>query len=64
MFALAKGFVGMIHSVRLNVLCWSTAQCSMQCVADMALHRKHCIASSAASKQVESAITKVTNLSH
>ena len=50
--------------MRLNVLCWSAEQRSMQCIADMALHRSHCAASSAATMQVESAMTKVTNLSH
>ena len=64
MFALVKGFTGMICGVRLNVLCWSTAQHSMQCVADMALHRSHRAASSAAATQLESAMTNVTNLSH
>ena len=36
----------------------------MQCVAETALHRSHCAASSAAATQVESAMTKVTNLSY
>ena len=64
MFALIKGFTGMIFGMRLNVLCWSAAQRSMQCIADMALHRSHRAASSAAAPQVECAMTKVTNLSH
>ena len=64
MFALVKGFTGLICDVQLNVLCWSAAQCSMQCFADMALHRSHRVASSAAAMQVESAITNFTNLSH
>ena len=54
----------MNFSVRLNVLCWSAAQHSMQCAADTALHRSHCAASSAAATQVKSAMTKVTYLSH
>ena len=58
MLALIKGFAGMICSVRLDVLCWSAVQRSMQCVPDMG------IASSAAAVQVESAMTKVTNLSN
>ena len=64
MLALAPGFLGMICSVRLGVLCWFAVQRSMQCVADMALHRSYCVASSAAAAQVVSAMTKVTNLSH
>ena len=59
-----QGFVGMICSVRLGVLCWSMVQCSMQYIADMALHRSHCVVSSAAAVQGESAMTKVTNLSY
>ena len=59
-----QGFIGMICSVRLGVLCWPAVQCSMQYVADMALHRSYCIVSSAAAVQGESAMTKVTNLSH
>ena len=54
----------MICDMRLNVLCWSAAQHNMQCVADMALRRSHRTASSAAAMQVESAMTKVTNLRH
>ena len=36
----------------------------MQCIADMALHSNHRAASRAAAVQVESAMTKVTYLSH
>ena len=64
MFALVKGFTGMICGVWLTVLYWSAAQHSMQCIADMALHRSHRIASSAAAMLVESAMTKFTNLSN
>ena len=64
MLALVPGFLGMICSVRLGVLCWSAVQRSMQYVADMALHRSHCVASSAAIMQVKSAMTKVSNLCH
>ena len=64
MFALVKGFSGMICIVQLNVLCWSAVQRSMQCVADTALHKSHRTASSAAAMLVKSAMTKVTNLSH
>ena len=58
MFALVKGFVGMICGMRLNVLCWSAAQGSMQCFAYMVLHRSPRTASSAAAKKVESTITE------
>ena len=51
----------MICYVRLGVLCWSAVQRSMQCVADMTLHRSYCVASSTAAAQVVSAVTKVTN---
>ena len=64
MLALLRGFMGVLCSVRLGVLCWTTVQCSMQYVADMALHRSYCVVSSAAAVQGESAMTKVTNLSH
>ena len=64
MFALVKGFTGMICGVWLTVLYWSAAQHSMQCIADMALHRSHHAASSAAAMHVDSAMTIVTNLSH
>ena len=64
MILLVKGFAGMIFGLQLNVLCWSAAQHNMQCVADMALHRSHRAASSAAAVQVESAMTKVTNINH
>ena len=64
MFALVKGLIGVICSVRLDVLCWSPVQHSMQCVAGMALHKSYCIVPSASAAQVESAMTKVTNLSH
>ena len=64
MFTLAKGFAGMMCGVQLNVLCWSTAQRSMQCVAAMVLHGSHRTTSSAATTLVESAMTKGTNLSH
>ena len=57
-------FVEMICSVRLGVLRWSAVQCSMQYVANIALHRSYCVVSSAAAVQGESAMTKVTNLSH
>ena len=57
-------FVGMICSVPLDVQCSSAVQCSMQCIADMALHRRYCVISSAVAVQGESAMTKVTNLSH
>ena len=53
MFALVREFAGMICSMRLNVLCWSAAQHSMQYVADMALQRSHRAASSAATTQDE-----------
>ena len=43
-----QGFIGMICSVRLGVLCWSVVQCSMQYIADMALHRSYCVVSRAA----------------
>ena len=59
-----QGFVGMICSVRLDVLCWPALQRSMQCIADMALHRSYCVVSSASAVQGEFAMTKVTNLSH
>ena len=61
---LVKGFAGMICGMQLNVLCWFALKCSKQCVADMALHRSHRAASSATSVQIESVMTKVTNLSH
>ena len=38
----------MICGVQLNLLCWTAAQCSMQSVADMALHRSYCVVPSAA----------------
>ena len=60
MFALAKGFAGIICDICLNVLCWSAAQHNMQCVADMAPHRSYRAAYSAAATQVKSAMTKVT----
>ena len=64
MLALVQEFVGMICCVGLGVLCWSAVQRSMQCVANMALHKSYCVASSAAAAQVVSVMTKVTNLSH
>ena len=60
----AKRFAGLVCGSRLGMLCLSALQRSMQCAADMALHRSHCAASSAAAVQLESAVTKVTNLSH
>ena len=59
-----QGFIGMTCSVRLGVLCCSAVQCSTQYVADMALHRSYCVVCSAAAVQGESAMTKVTNLTH
>ena len=59
-----QGFIGMIYSERLDMLCWSAVQRSMQCIADMVLHSSYCVVSSAAEVQGESAMTKVTNLSH
>ena len=64
MLALVRGFIGVVCSVRLGVLCWSAVQCSMQHVADMALHRSYCVVSKTAAAQGEMAMTKVTNLSH
>ena len=59
-----QGFIGVVCSVRLGVLCWSMVQCSMQHVADMALHRSYCVVSRVAAAQGKSAMTKFTNLSH
>ena len=59
-----QGFIGMICTVQLGLLCSSAVQCSMQYVADMALHRSYCVVFRAAAAQGESAMTKVTNLSH
>ena len=64
MLALIRGFIGVVCSLRLGVLCWPAVQCSMQYVADMALHRSYCVVSRAAAVQGESAMTRVTNLSH
>ena len=59
-----QGFIGMTCNVRLGVLCWSAVQCSTQYVPDMALHRSYCVVCSAAAVQGESAMTKVTSLTH
>ena len=64
MLALVRGFIGVVCSVQLGVLCWSAVQCSMQYIADMALHRSFYVVSRAAAAQGESAMSKVTNLSH
>ena len=64
MFALVKRFAGMICSMWLNVLHWSAVQRSVQCIANMVLHRSHRTAFSTDTTQVESAMTKITNLSH
>ena len=59
-----QGFIGVICSVRQGVLFWPAVQCSMQYIANMALHWSYCVVSSAAAVQGEYAMTKVTNLSH
>ena len=59
-----QGFIGVICSVRLGELFWPAVQCSMQYIANMALHRSYCLFSSAAATQIECAMTKVTNLSN
>ena len=46
------------------MLCCPAVQSSAQLVADMALHGSYCVVPSAAAVWTESAMTKVTNLSH
>ena len=60
----ANRFAGFVCGSRLGMLCLFALQHSMQCAADIALHRSHCAASSAAAVQLESSVTKVSNLSH
>ena len=65
MVTLVRGCKGgMLGAIGYVVLLRSAVQCSAQLVADMALHRSYCVVPSAAAAQIESVMTKVTNLSH